>query len=86
MSQVTPLASGRVIRSGHDVISIELHEPDDRPAFPIIGTPPINVLIVWPEHPTVVDPTHFPDVAATVATLFARAHIVLAAIRAERRL
>jgi hypothetical protein len=86
VSQVTPLADSQIHRTGHDVVTVELVEPDDRPAFPVIGTPPINVLIVWPEHPTVVDPNHFPDVAATVAQLFARAHIVLAAIRAGRRL
>jgi len=44
------------------------------------------VRIVWPDAPTVVDPMRFPDVAAAVAQLFARAHIVLAAIRAERKL
>jgi hypothetical protein len=31
-------------------------------------------------------PERFPDTAAAIARLFARAHIVLAAIRAERRL
>jgi hypothetical protein len=55
VSQVTPLASGRVIRSGHDVISIELHEPDDRPAFPIIGTPPTFVRITCPLQSTIVN-------------------------------
>jgi hypothetical protein len=47
---------------------------------------PAVVRIVWPAAPTVVDPKRFPDVAAAVAQLFARAHLVLAAIRAERRL
>jgi hypothetical protein len=45
---------------------------------------PAMVRIVWPDAPTVVDPRRFPDAAAAVAQLFARAHIVLAAIRAER--
>jgi hypothetical protein len=47
---------------------------------------PAMVRIVWPPQPTVVDPKRFPDVAGAVAQLFAIAHIVLAAIRAERRL
>jgi hypothetical protein len=54
-----------------------LVEPESLPAM---------VRIVWPPEPTVVDPKRFPDVAAAIANLFARAHIVLAAIRAERRL
>ena len=47
---------------------------------------PAIVRIVWPPQPTVVDPKRLPDVAAQIAQLFARVHIVLAAIRAERRL
>jgi hypothetical protein len=70
----TPLASAQI---NHDQVKIELVEPDTMPAM---------VRIVWPLKPTVVDPKVFPDIAATVAQLFARAHIVLAAIRAERRL
>jgi hypothetical protein len=50
-----------------------------------LGLPPF-VRIIWPAAATVVDPKRFPDVAAAIAQLFARAHIVLAAIRAERRL
>jgi hypothetical protein len=71
---ITPLASGQV---NHDHLEVELVEPDTMPAV---------VRIVWPDAPTVVDPKRFPDVAAAIAQLFARAHIVLAAIRAERRL
>ena len=71
---ITPLASSQV---NHDSISIELLEPNAMPPM---------VRIVWPPQPTVVDPKRFPDAAAAVARLFARAHIVLAAIRAERRL
>ncbi|MCE3275654.1 MAG: hypothetical protein K0R13_1509 [Propionibacteriaceae bacterium] len=71
---ITPLASGQV---NHDQISVELVEPDNMPAA---------VRIVWPNAPTIVDPKRFPDTAAAIAQLFARAHIVLAAIRAERRL
>ena len=73
-SPITPLASAQI---NHDSISIELLEPNAMPPM---------VRIVWPPQPTVVDPKRFPDAAAAVAQLFARAHIVLAAIRAERRL
>jgi hypothetical protein len=71
---ITPLASAQV---NHDTIAIELVEPS--------GLPPV-VHIVWPAAPTIIDPKRFPDIAAQIAQLFARAHIVLAAIRAERRL
>ena len=73
-SPITPLASSQI---NHDHLKVELIEPDAMPAM---------VRIVWPDAPTVVDPKRFPDTAAVFAQLFARAHIVLAAIRAERRL
>jgi hypothetical protein len=71
MTEITPLASSQI---NHDRITIELLEPDSMPAV---------VRIVWPAAPTIVDPKRFPDTAATVAQLFARAHIVLAAIKAS---
>jgi hypothetical protein len=71
---ITPLASSQI---NHDHLKVELVEPDTMPAV---------VRIAWPMQPTGVDPNRFPDVAAAIAQLFARAHIVLAAIRAERRL
>jgi hypothetical protein len=61
----------------HDHLKVELVEPDTMPAM---------VRVVWPAAPSVIDPKRFPDTAAVIAQLFARAHIVLAAIRAERRL
>jgi hypothetical protein len=67
---ITPLASSQI---GHDQLAVELVEPDGMPAM---------VRIVWPSAPTIVDPKRFPDTAATVAQLFARAHIVLAALKA----
>jgi hypothetical protein len=69
----TPLAAGQI---NHDHLSVELVEP--------AGIPPM-VKITWPLQPTIVDPKAFGDVAATVAQLFARAHIVLAALRARGR-
>ena len=67
----TPLASGQV---SHDHLSVELVEPDGMPAM---------VRIVWPLKPTSVDPKALPDVAAAIALLFARAHIVLASLKAK---
>ena len=77
MSTITTLAEGQITQSPHNTILVELVQPDGMPA---------TVRISWPLQPTVVDPRRFPDVAAGIAQLFARAHIVLAAIRAERRL
>jgi hypothetical protein len=73
-SSTTPLASGQI---NHDRLSVELVEPDSMPAM---------VRIVWPPQPTIVDPKRFPDVAAQIAQLFARAHIVLASLKAGKQL
>jgi hypothetical protein len=70
MTQITQLASAQI---NHDHVKVELVEPDSMPAV---------VRIIWPAAPTIVDPKRFPDVAAAVAQLFARAHIVLAALKA----
>ncbi|HEY6665070.1 MAG TPA: hypothetical protein VI036_08060 [Propionibacteriaceae bacterium] len=70
---ITPLASAQI---NHDHVTVELIEPDSMPAA---------VRILWPPQPTVVDPKRFPDVAAAIAQLFARAHIVLAALKAHGR-
>jgi len=59
---------------GRDQLAVELVEPDSMPAM---------VRIVWPNAPTIVDPRRFPDTAAAIAQLFARAHIVLAALKAH---
>jgi hypothetical protein len=73
-SPITPLASAQV---NHDTISIELIEP--------LGLPP-KVKISWPAAPSIIDPKAFPDTASTIATLFARAHVVLAALKAGKQL
>jgi hypothetical protein len=70
-SSITPLASSQI---NHDQLAIELIEP--------VGLPPM-VKITWPPAPTVVDPRRFPDIAAAIAQLFARAHIVLASLKAH---
>jgi hypothetical protein len=67
---ITPLASGQV---NHDRLSVELVEPIGLPSF---------VRINWPTAPTIVDPKRFPDTAAALTNLFARAHIVLASLKA----
>jgi hypothetical protein len=43
---------------------------------------PAKVKITWPDRPSLIDPGDFADVANTIAALFARAHITLAALRA----
>jgi len=53
---------------------VQLIQPDDMPAM---------VRVVWPAKPTVCDNEAFPRHAATIAQLFARAHIVLAALKAH---
>ena len=70
-SPITPLASGQI---NHDQLAVELVEPDGMPAV---------VRVVWPAAPTIIDPKRFPDTAAAIAQLFARAHIVLAALKAH---
>jgi hypothetical protein len=70
-SSFTPLAFNQI---NHDQLKVELVEPDTLPPM---------VKITWPDAPTIVDPKRFPDTAATVAQLFARAHIVLAALKAH---
>jgi hypothetical protein len=70
---ITPLASATV---NHDQLAIELVEPD--------GMPPM-VKITWPAAATIIKPERFPDAAAALTNLFARAHIVLAALKAGGR-
>jgi hypothetical protein len=68
---ITPLASSQI--NGADAIIVELIEPDSMPA---------KVRIIWPTAATIVDPKRFPDTAAALTNLFARAHIVLASLKA----
>ena len=71
MSKITTLASGQI--TAVDTMTIELVEADETPAV---------VIVRWPAKPTILHPRRFPDVAATIAQLFARAHIVLASLKA----
>ena len=70
---ITPLASAQI---NHDQLAVELIEPTGMPSM---------VRIVWLPQPTIVDPKRFPDTAAAIAQLFARAHIVLASLKAGGR-
>jgi hypothetical protein len=47
---------------------------------------PAVVRIVWPLQSAIVDPKHFPEVAAMLTRLFAEAATTLAQIKARRRL
>jgi hypothetical protein len=75
MSTITTLAAGQITAT--DTITVELVEADETPTV---------VLIRWPAKAAVLHPQRFPDTAAAIAQLFARAHVVLAGIKAERRL
>jgi hypothetical protein len=72
VSKITELASGAITAA--DSVIVELVEADETPAV---------VIVSWPVKPTVLHPQRFPDAAATIAQLFARAHIVLAALKAH---
>ena len=61
MTKITELASAQVSATGH--ISIELIEANETPAV---------VVVTWPDKATVLHPHRFPDIAATLARLFAR--------------
>ena len=76
MSQSSPITALASAAIDHDHLKVELLEPD--------GMPPM-VKITWPTQPTIIKPERFPDVAAQLANLFARAHIVLAALKAGGR-
>ena len=76
MSQVTHLASGTLNRAG-DTLSIELHQPADSPSF---------VMVVWPQKPTVTQPTPkaLAALAAAMVRTLAEAQTELAKIRTGR--
>jgi hypothetical protein len=77
VSKSTILAETQLTQSPHNVVTIELVEPDDMPPF---------VQVRWPPQPTVIDPPHFRDTAAALVKLFSDAHVTLTHIRARRYL
>lgn len=74
MSKVTELASAQI--NAVDTLTVQLIEADKTPAV---------VSVKWPAKSTVIHPRRSPDTAAMIARLFARAHIVLAALKAHGR-
>ena len=74
MSESTDLARGTI--NGADELSVQLIRPTDMPAV---------VRIVWPLQSTIVNPKHFPEVAAMLTRLLAEAATTLAQIKARRR-
>ena len=75
MTKQTILAESQI--TDHDIVTIELVEPDDMPAAVKIG---------WPLQPSLIDPPGFRDTAAAMVKLFSDAHITLTRIKARRRL
>jgi hypothetical protein len=71
------LGESQLTQSPHNVVTVELVQPDDLPAF---------VQISWPLQPTVLDPSSFGDSAALIVKLFSTAHVTLARIRSRRHL
>jgi hypothetical protein len=71
ISKVTELTSNQVTST--ETIIEELIEADETPAV---------VIVRWPSKPSVFHARRFPDVAATVARLFAEAATRLAADQA----
>jgi hypothetical protein len=62
------------IKIGGELISITLIQPqDDEPA---------TVSVTWPRESLSISPRRFPDVAATIARLFANASTELARLKA----
>jgi hypothetical protein len=76
MRNTTTLADSQLTPAPHDVIEVQLVQPDGLPAF---------VQITWPLHPTVIDPKSFGDAASIVVRLFSTAHVTLARIKGRRR-
>jgi len=77
MSKTTILGDAQLTQSPHDVVTVELVQPDDLPPIVKIG---------WPPQPTVIDLERFRDVAAALVKLFSEAHVTLTHIRARRYL
>src|SRR5688572_23482683 len=75
MNQRTELASGQILTGA--ILSIWLVQLADKPE---------SVVVMWPQRPTAVSPSHYSDLAATVCRLVANASTELAAINAGKRM
>jgi len=72
MPKIATLAEGQVTSSPHEMIIVELVQPDDMPAV---------VKITWPPYPTVAHPRKFPATASAAMRILANAVTRLAGIR-----
>jgi hypothetical protein len=68
------LAAGEILNG--TTLSIWLVQPADNHE---------SVVVMWPQRPTAVSPSHYSELAATVCRLVANASTELAAIKAGRR-
>jgi hypothetical protein len=73
---ITQLATGQITRSSHDVIEIDLVEPD--------GMPPV-IRINWPET-TITTPAQLDAVVAAAMRTLSRAVVELAALKVWKKL
>ena len=74
MTNRTQLASGEIVNGA--ILNIWLVQPADKPE---------SVVVIWPQRPTAVSPSHYSELAPTVCRLVANASTELAAIKAGRR-
>jgi hypothetical protein len=74
VNQRTELASGEIVNG--TTLSVWLVQPADKPE---------SAVVIWPQRPTAVSPSHYSELAATVCRLVANASTELAAIKAGRR-
>jgi hypothetical protein len=72
MSKLIILSEARIGASETDAIEVVLVEPDDMPS---------SIIIHWPGQPSVANPSQFPETAAKLTRLFARAATKLSRIR-----
>ena len=74
-NQRTELASGQILNSA--ILTIWLVQPADKPD---------SVVVMWPQRPTAVSPSHYSELAATMCRLVANVSTELAAINAGKRM
>jgi hypothetical protein len=75
MPNVTELAACQITATHN--LTVELVEANEIPAV---------VIVRWPSKPSVIHPHRFPDTAAALARLFAKAATQLATIKQDRKL
>jgi hypothetical protein len=71
----TQLAAGEILDG--TVLSVWLAQSADKPE---------SVVVMWPQRPTAVSPSHYSELAATVCRLVANASTELAVIKAGKRM